>query len=68
MIQQNYENYNTQVEGIYKDLIISQLYWTYFTPLNVMPSEKYIEIKCEVKNENTVRKVKKYYLTIHFKR
>lgn len=59
MIEQNYENFNTQGEGINKDLIISQIYWTSFNPLNVMPSEKYIEIKCEVKTENTVRKVKK---------
>lgn len=59
MIEQNYENYHTQGEGIYKDLIISQLYWTSFNPVNVMRIRKYIEIKCEVKNENTVRQVKK---------
>lgn len=59
MIEQNDENYNTRVEGIYKDPITPQLYWTSFNPLNVMPSEKYIEIKCEVKNENTLGKVKK---------
>lgn len=65
-IEQNYENYNTQLKGIYKDLIISQLNRTSFNPLNVMPSEKYIEIKCEVKNENIVRKVKKILFDITF--
>lgn len=40
MLQQNYENYNSQVVGIDKDLIISQLYWTSFNPLNTIPSKR----------------------------